>query len=132
MTRQAKNPGFTATQKAIYGAIVAVPLTVYDEAPENAAFPYVSIGESNTIDAGNKTNHADDHYETIHVWSRAKGFKECKDMAGKVIKALSEKTFLETGYIIKFFEIDQVNFLRDPDGLTRHGVIRIKFKVLQE
>lgn len=132
MTRAAKAPGFSETQKALYTAITAIPLTVYDEAPENAPFPYVSIGESSTQDAGNKTHHADDDYQTIHVWSRAKGFKECKDMANKIVQAISERTFTETGFKIMFLEIDQVIFLRDPDGLTRHGVIRAKFKVLQE
>lgn len=130
--RPAKQPALSAVQKAIYTALSAVPMTVYDDVPENAAFPYASIGETSLTDAGNKTGNADDQYETVHVWSRAKGFKECKDMMAAVVKALSGAVYSEQGYGIVFVELDQLTTLRDPDGLTRHGVVRIKFNVTQE
>lgn len=132
MTRPSKQPGFSAVQTALYKALTTAALTVYDEPSENAAFPYVTIGETSAVDEGTKLDHVDDHYETLHVWSRAKGFKQCKDMMATVIQAISGYTYAETGYKIHFIEIDQVNTFRDPDGLTRHGVVRAKFKVIQE
>jgi len=129
--RPAKTPGLSAVQKGIYTKITAIPLAVYDEAPENAAYPYVTLGETSTTDAGNKTGNADDHYETINIWSRAKGFKQCKDMMSAIITAISGSVYAEPGYRIVFVETDQVTTLRDPDGLTRHGVVRAKFNVTQ-
>jgi hypothetical protein len=127
-----KSPGLSAAQAAIYKAISGASIAVYDEPSENQAFPYVTIGESSTINDGTKLDHGDDHYETIHVWSRAKGFKECKNMMSAVIAAISGASFSEAGYTIRFIEIDTVNTFRDPDGLTRHGVVRAKLKVIQE
>ena len=132
MTRPAKNPGFSAVQTGIYKALTAAAISVFDEPGENQPFPYVTIGETSTVDSGSKTDHSDDHYETLHVWSRAKGFKQCKDMMSGAIAAISGYTFNETGYRIHFIEIDQINTFRDPDGLTRHGVVRARFKVIQE
>ncbi len=132
MTRPAKTPGFSAVQTGIYKALTAAAITVFDEPAENQPFPYVTIGETSAVDSGTKTDHSDDHYETLHVWSRAKGFKQCKDMMSGAIAAISGYTFNETGYRIHFMEIDQINTFRDPDGLTRHGVVRARFKVMQE
>jgi hypothetical protein len=132
MTRPAKNPGLLAIQTGLYKAISGASITVYDEPSENAPFPYATIGESSTVDDGSKTDHGDEHYETIHVWSRAKGFKECKTLMASIISAISGYSFSESGYNIRFIEIDQVTSFRDPDGLTRHGVVRAKFKVMQE
>lgn len=132
MTRPAKSTGIDAIQTAIYKALVAATVTVYDQVGENAAFPYTTIGESSVVDAGTKTDHADDCYETLHVWSRANGFKECKTIIKSVIAALSGYNYAESGYQIVFVDVDSINLFRDPDGLTRHGVVRVKFKVFQE
>lgn len=133
MTRPAKNPGYSALQGAIYSALTASALAVYDEAGENLAFPYLTIGESSAIEAATKTENADEHIETLHVWSRYKGFKECKDLAASAIQAVSGYDYSSViGYNVRFLEIDGTVFMRDPDGLTRHGVVRLKFKVIQE
>lgn len=129
--RPAKNPGLVAAQAGIYKALVAAGLTVYDEPPENAGFPYITIGETVTLDAGTKTSQADEHVETLHVWSRKKGFSEAKQIASAAIMELSAYSFAESGYFIRFLELDSATSLRDPDGLTRHIVLRIRFKVNQ-
>jgi hypothetical protein len=130
--RPAKNPGLSAVQKALYLAISGAGITVFDAVSENQAFPYVTIGETSTLDDSDKTKHADEHTETIHVWSRAAGFKECKDLISSVLVAVSAINGTTDGYQIRYLDTDQVLTMRDPDGITRHGVIRTRLKVTQE
>lgn len=131
-TRPTKTPALTGLQTAIYSAVTTLSYTVYDEAPENAAFPYVSIGETTLIDRGNKIKHADDHIETLHVWSRASGFKECKTMMAAIIGKLSGTQLTVTGYRVAYVEVEQTTTYRDPDGVTRHGIVQIRFNLTQE
>ncbi len=131
--RATKRPAYAEVQAALYSALTGAGLAVYDEAGENLTFPYITIGDSNVLEDATKTENADEHIETVNVWSRAKGFKECKEMAASVISAISGHDFSTvTGYKIRFLTIENCVFLRDPDGLTRHGAIRAKFKVIQE
>lgn len=133
MSRPAKRPGYSELQGAIYAALIAAGLTVFDEPGENQPFPYITIGESSVVEDATKTENADEHTDTINIWSRKKGFKECKAMAADVTAAISGHDYSTvTGYKIRFIEIESTVFLRDPDGLTRHGVVRLKFKVIQE
>lgn len=130
--KPAKIPGLDALQKGCFTALTATLLRVYDEAPEGATFPYTSIGESSVTGSDSKTDNSDDVFETFHVWSRAKGFKELKQLCNTIIQAISGYQFAEPGYQIRFIELDSINTMRDPDGLTRHAVIRLKFKIFQE
>jgi hypothetical protein len=76
--RPPKVPGYNSLQLAIYNALSGAGVaTVYDEVPENAATPYLTIGETSSINEGSKKCNADEIIETIHIWSEAKGFREC-------------------------------------------------------
>lgn len=129
--RPAKTSAAVLLQAAIYTALATV-LTGYDEAPENATFPYFSLGESVVIDRGNKVSHADEFIETIHIWSRAKGFKETKTNMAAVITKLSGTPLTVTGYVCKYMDVEQQSTFRDPDGLTRHGIVQIRFNLTQK
>lgn len=130
--RPVKKPALSAVQKAIYTALSGAGITVFDQVSENQAFPYVTIGESSLLDDSDKTAHADEHTETIHAWSRAGGFKECKDLITDSVEALSAIDGITDGYQIRYLDTDQILTMRDPDGITRHGVIRTRFKAIQE
>lgn len=133
MTRAIKSPAYSEVQASIYSALNGAGLAVYDDPGENLAFPYLTIGDSNVLEDPTKTDNADEHIETVNVWSRARGFKECKDIAAAAVSSFSGYSFSAvTGYKIRFLGVESCTFLRDPDGLTRHGVIRLKFKAIQE
>lgn len=131
--RPAKEPGYAELQAAIYAALTAASLKTLDEPSENESFPYITVGESSSVEEATKLENADECYELVNVWSRYKGFKECKTMAAQVIKAISSYSYSSVvGYKIRFLEVDQSVFAKDPDGITRHGALRLKFKVIQE
>lgn len=130
--KPAKIPGLLSLQLAIYNALTSAGLTVYDAVPENAAAPYVTIGESTSTDDGSKNCNGDEITETVHVWSEAKGFRECKQIIQTIIAALSATPLSDGDYQIALIDSEISQLLHDPDGMTRHGVIRLTFKVYQE
>lgn len=118
-------------QQAIYARLngdaeltTTLGAAVYDEVPDGAAFPYVSIGEvtENPRDTMGTTGR--DTTVTVHVWSQYPGSKEVKQIQNRVDELLDRWTptvagWNETQMLQEFFET-----FRDPDGLTRHGVSR--------
>ena len=59
----------TAIQTAIYQALSTLSYPVYDDVPQNAAFPYIVIGEDTSIPFDDDCNTGAESTITIHVWS---------------------------------------------------------------
>ena len=118
-------------QKAIYAALKAAlnPVTVYDHVPQRASFPYVTIGEDTTVDAGDKTAEGQDITLTIHAWSRKRGRKEVKQILGQVRGALLGQPLMVAGYTVRFVRFEFGTTFKDADGVTYHGVQRYRIVV---
>lgn len=124
----------TVVQTAIYNKLIndaplmAVINAVYDDVPQanssgnEAAFPYVTIGEDSHVDISTDLELMDQVSITIHTWSRFSGRSETKQIQGLISDSLNRANLVESGY--KFINIARVgseSFL-DSDGFTRHGV----------
>ncbi len=124
-----------AVQTAIYdkltgdAALMAAIDAVHDQVPENAAFPYLTIGEDTGRDFGTKTESGQSLTLTLDAWSRAHGRKEVKDILARVHALLHEQALSVAGFthLLTRFEFTQT--FRDPDGLTQHGVARYRIIV---
>jgi len=112
--------------------VMALVSGVYDVPPTNpwgAKNAYISLGATDTT-----TDDADcidglTHTIQIDVWSRSVGMPACKAIVTAVKRALhqTDAQLAENG-------LNQVNMvfartLRDPDGLTNHGVLQFEFRV---
>lgn len=127
----------TVVQTEIYQCLLAdqalsaaISNRIYDSVPQDATFPYVTIGED---------IHSawDTHYEvgswvsiTIHVWSRHKGKQETKSIQGLIYNALHRVSLSSPGFNFTAVDFDSSQSFLDADGLTRHGVST--FRVLVE
>ena len=99
---------------------------VYDDVPQNAAFPYVVVGDDTSIAFDDDCGNGLESTITIHVWSIYSGRKEVKEIMGAVYNALHRYDLtISNGYTIAINYEYQDTFL-DPDGTTRHGVIRFR------
>lgn len=100
------------------------PVPVLDDVPANAAFPYVVIGEDTVTDWSTVDRDGEEIDTTIHVWSRYDGRKEIKELMGKVKTALHEQRLTVAGqHLVSLRFAFETSFV-EPDGKTRHGVIR--------
>lgn len=107
--------------------VVAVDSRVFDRTDADVVFPYVELGEFQTLDDGAACIDAVEIFATLHVWSRAVGQVECKTIAGEVRNALHEAD-LDLGPAFQFLEIAhrETRHLKDPDGLTSHAVLTFR------
>ena len=99
---------------------------VYDDVPQNSAFPYIVIGDDTSIPFDDDCGAGFESTITLHVWSIYKGRKEVKDILGSIYNALHLYDLsINNGYTVLCTFDYQETFL-DPDGETRHGVIRFR------
>ena len=113
-------------QAAMFAALVPAlaPVPVLDAAGPNQAYPYVTIGEVVGDQADTLNEQGVNLAWTVHVWSRQSGMQETQQLMARVKDALDRQRLPATG----FQWVDTVwmnaQTLRDPDGVTRHGILR--------
>lgn len=114
-------------QKALFSALNALGLTVYDAAPQakdggNAgAFPFVTIGEIVIAQFDTNTETGFDFVARIHTRSRSAGMREAKEIQGQIYARLHRGTLTIPDY--NFIQMDRENSFVDrvADG-SFHGV----------
>lgn len=121
-------------QRSIYSALAANPsLTgllggarIYDDVPRNAAFPYLTIGQSTVRDWSTGTELGHEHLLTLHVWSRAAGRKESHEIMSAVETVLHDAPLaLERHRLVNLrHELSETR--RETDGETYHGIVRYR------
>lgn len=124
-----------AVQTAVYdrltgdATLMAVAAAVHDQVPENATFPYLTIGEDTAVDFGTKSEPGQELTLTLHAWSRAHGRKQVKDILARVHALLHEQPLTVAGFTHVLTRFLSTETFRDPDGLTQHGVARYRILV---
>ena len=115
-------------QKAIFGALTGAviidgqPVPVFDDVPQDADCPYITIGHMSAIDWSTDTEIGNEADVTIHAWSRYRGNLEVYSMQDQIKAALNRQELAVTGWQFTGIDYTAANVLRDPDGITRHGV----------
>ena len=101
---------------------------VHDAPPQGVAFPWLSLGETQTLDDGAGCVDAWEVYATLHLWSRGEGVREAKSCAGEIEEALRDWTPDLTGAGLRCVDLQhrETRVLRDPDGVTTHAVITLR------
>ena len=119
-------------QTAVYNALVAdAPLMaivsgVYDNVPQNTAFPYISLGEDITTPYDTDTFTGSSNLLTFHVWTRESGSKEAKEIMGIIYGILNRNILTVTDAdTVDLLFITQTTTL-DPDNITNHGFIQFR------
>ena len=118
-----------ALQKAIYERLKAsLSCSVYDNVPDGAAMPYVTLGEDTAVDWSTKLENGQEVTHTLHIWSEYKGMMEAKQIIDQIIQAITSTPLVVEGFFVVSARVDVVETMRDPEGY-RHGVVRFRFKI---
>lgn len=104
---------------------------VFDDAPKDQLAPYVTMGESTVMDWGTKVNDGEEVTATLHCWSEYPGKREAKEILSLMLEALSEPLTIEGGFSVDLSRLEMMEVLDDPDGVTKHGVLRVRFLISQ-
>ena len=103
---------------------------VFDANPENEAFPYVVMGEVLARDWSDKFEDGMEVYSALHVWSQYKGRKEADQMADAILQALTLSPLdLAPNFKASLDRLDSYGLIIDVDGMTRHGILRMKYLI---
>lgn len=121
-------------QKAIFAALAADPaLTgalganrIFDHAPANVAFPYITFGRTSVYDWSTGTEKGTEQLFTLHIWSKAKGNKEALEIMEMARWVLEDKSLpLDTQHLVNLrLEFAEVRF--DEDQAVHHGLLRFR------
>lgn len=118
-------------QKAIVALLrVSVTEDTYDTPPERSPFPRITIGDGQVL-----ANFADcyagsETYLQVDIWSREVGFGEAKTLANRVRAVLDDKIVPLDGHTMEYMRFESAQYLRDPDGITRH--VAMTFRILSQ
>lgn len=99
---------------------------IFDEVPENAPFPYVTIANNLEIRNDTFNRRGRDVTITLDIWSQGHGFNEALTILARCIALLDRQPLtLATGSMSYINFTGTPQMLRDPDDqLTRHVVAR--------
>lgn len=123
----------TAAQQIIYTALSgAMSCPVYDDPPAlpsgmpRDGFPYAVIGDDTATAWDTDDTLGKEVTCTVHLWSRAAGMKQVKDLMGEAYDALHRQALALTGWHVIDCLCEFSEAMMDPDGETRHGVMRFR------
>ncbi len=124
--------GQFALQSSIYSALNVSAITttlscgVYDEVVEGNSYPFIALGEETAIDYSTNNLVGAETTINIHIWSQYKGSKETKNIMDKIHDLLHDVSLSVSGVNLINLRFEYSDIMRDPDGITRHGVMRFR------
>lgn len=124
-----------AVQKAyvarIKAQVTGVSSRVFDRVPANVVFPFIQIGEIQTVEDGAECIDAKEVFVTLHVWSRAIGAVETRTINSALEEALHEwiPDLDADGFTAIEHMHRDTRTLLDPDGLTSHGILNFRLLI---
>jgi hypothetical protein len=99
---------------------------IYDEPPREAAFPYVTLGETRISDLSVDNEPGLEHQLTLHAWSRQGGHLEAHAIAGTLLQALDDAPLALSGHRLVNFRFATADVRREADGRTYHALVRFR------
>ena len=107
---------------------------VFNGLSDQVAAPFVDIGEVSNEDYGSSSGDAQEHTITIHCWTEHKNdgasvsaVMKCTQIAAAVRAALHDVDLtLSAGSMANLRCVSSQPALRDPDGVSWHGVLRFR------
>lgn len=101
-------------------------LALYEDAPQSAPFPYLTIGQTTDRDWATGESKAGEHTVTLHVWSRVGGRQRTQEIMEHVRSALSRTPITIAGIQKVQLQHEFSEARHDEDGETFHGIVRYK------
>jgi len=124
-----------ALEKYVYGVLSenTAQIKVYDFVPDEARYPFYSIGECSLTDWSSKRDYGSEVVYHVTAWSDAKGMKQVNDMSDTVISLfVNSPSALDYGFHIKGAELVGVDVNRHSSGEIRFADITIRFLISQD
>jgi hypothetical protein len=131
-----------ALQAAIVTALKTAPAVaggrVYDRIPGTTdlrepkpIFPFLHVGEGDTIGDDNPCFDSTECNVSVHVWSNAVGMPELKELAG-LVRARLKTVSTVTGFRVTNADYIITRYMNDPDSTLTHAVVEFRYLIDHE
>lgn len=110
--------------------VMALVNGVYDRVPNEPwgeELAYISFGSEDVVSDFGGCIEVQNISLQIDIWSRKVGRVHCKQIMHEVRRAMRGLALVENPIVADADPFQQV--LRDPDGLTTHGILRYEFDI---
>lgn len=99
---------------------------IYDEVPEQASFPFITLGQSVIRDWSTGSEDGGEHRVTLHVWSPFGGKKHVQNIIQAIRTSLRDRPLrLADRHLVTLrHEFSEARL--DPEGDSFHGIIRYR------
>lgn len=114
---------------AILATLMGGTSRVFDVVGPATVFPYVTIGDDQVLDRGFACEpDIFEVFSTVHVWSRSTtvGRVEAKNIAARVRDVLRTLSAVD-GFVVTMATHERSDHLRDPDQLTSHSIVTVRY-----
>jgi len=109
-------------------SIFGSPPRLYDYAPEDPIYPYLSYGTVRSEDRSGDDIEILSHTVTLHVWSRYSGRAEIVDLLASLSNRLEIIPKAHVDHRIVGLNILYTDVFRARDNRTQHGLIRLSIQ----
>jgi hypothetical protein len=123
-----------ALEKYVYTSLSAKAgkTKVYDFVPDEAKYPFYSIGDCSLEDWSSKWDNGTMVTYHITAWSDSKGMRMVNDMANTVMETFSDsRTALDDGFVLDSVELVGVDVQRHSNGEVRFAEISLRFLITE-
>lgn len=100
--------------------------------PKLIEFPYLQLGDTQTIDDDVVGRAGSDEFLSLHIWSRKRGQTEIKTLAGQLADLFRGRRLVIAGYGSVDVFVRDLRVFMDPDNLTMHGVLTVHIHAFGE
>lgn len=101
---------------------------VWDMPPQTVVYPYVQMGDVQTLPfEDGACIDGSEMFLDFHTWARGDRPATQMHAMNKAIRdSLHGQRFAVVGHVLQVVEHQTTRTLRDPDGITRHGVVTFR------
>lgn len=109
--------------------LLGTPARLYDQAPEDPIYPYLTYGTARCEDIGGDESPLTAHIMTLHLWSRYGGRAEMLDLMAAMRGAVENSGAYFSDCHLVSANVLYTDIFRANDGRTLHGVMRLALRL---
>lgn len=114
------------TQLLAQSDVASAVTGIYESAPAQAAYPYITFGDDRLRDWSTQTSDGADHQLLINSWSDSHNFGALYGLHRLIRGHLYEALFPLTDHKLVAFYVEEERFLLDRRRKKRLGVLRYR------
>lgn len=99
---------------------------VFETAPAQTPFPYITMGDERVRDWSTQTFRGEEHTLLLNTWSDDESFSPLKDLHRLIVAALSADQIALTNHHLAVFFLEEERFLVERRSRSRLGVLRFR------